>query len=555
MSGQAHRGYEHISWDQITRERGHPAYLGTTGRMPRVRSLAVLYCLVCLACPVGLAAASIQGTVRGPDGPLAGAIVRQQTTANFVLSDETGQFTLSGLTQGQEIAVTAWKEGYHPAAVTVTPPQTDVSLNLVKHPDQDNPDYKWITSYADPNEPVACEHCMVAFPQWRVDAHSQSAVNRRFLSLYQGTNLAGSPLGGGFADDFPGTSGSCANCHAPAAAVHQPFATYMDQLLPVEQEGVLCDFCHKIADVYLERGTGLPYSNMPGIQSFRLNRPPPDTHMFYGPFDDVPRRVARLDLEKKSQFCAPCHQFSFWGTPIYESFREWLESSYPQRGIECQGCHMIPPGVTPYFVFPEQGGKIRDPKLISSHLMPGSVDVPLLNNTVEMWVDTEWRRGEIVVRVTLKNTGAGHHVPTDFPGRQMLLVVTAEDASQQPLSLRTGPTIPSWGGAQAGKAGKVFAKILRDVQTGEKPVVTYWKQTLIDSDNRLAAEAVDVSEYRFAAPVLPPPAQVSVQLLFRRVFDNVRAQRGWDIGDVVMEESHDAVFPASIRRRPRDSGR
>jgi len=515
----------------------------------------VLSCLAAVGTANAQPTASVQGTVRGPDGPLAGAIVRQQKTPNFVLSDEAGNFMLPGLVAGKEIRVTAWKEGYYPGAAMVTPPQIGVSISLVRHHDQDNPDYKWITSFADPNEPGACGPCHVAFPQWQLDAHSRSAVNDRFLSLYHGTNLGGSHQGGGFVDDFPGVSGVCANCHAPGAAVHQPFATYLDQLSPVEKEGVMCDFCHKVADVYMERGTGLPYPNMPGIQSFRLNRPPADAQIFYGTFDDIPRSAARLDLEKKSRFCAPCHQFSFWGTPIYESFREWLESSYPERRSECQGCHMIPPGVTPYCVFPEQEGEIRDAKLISSHLMPGAVDVPLLSNTVDMWVDTEWRRGEIVVRVTLKNTGAGHHVPTDFPGRQMLLLVAAEDAAHHPLSFKAGSTIPSWGGAQAGQAGKVFAKILRDVQTGEKPVVTYWKQTLIDSDNRLAAEAVDVSEYRFAAPTSPPPAEVSVRLLFRRVFDNVRAQRGWNIGDIVMEEAHDAVFPSSIKRRPRDSGR
>lgn len=86
--------------------------------------------------------------------------------------------------------------------------------------------------------------------------------------------------------------------------------------------------------------------------------------MFFGPFDDVTRRVSYLELEKKSQFCASCHQFSFWGTPIYESFKEWLESPYPAQAIECQSCHMKPTGVN-YFVFPEKGGLIRDPQLIA----------------------------------------------------------------------------------------------------------------------------------------------------------------------------------------------
>ncbi|MBI5389080.1 YjbQ family protein, partial [Candidatus Woesearchaeota archaeon] len=53
--------------------------------------------------------------------------------------------------------------------------------------------------------------------------------------------------------------------------------------------------------------------------------------MFFGTFDDVTRRVSYLELEKKSQFCAPCHQFSFWGTPIYESFKEWLERLAPAK--------------------------------------------------------------------------------------------------------------------------------------------------------------------------------------------------------------------------------
>ena len=58
----------------------------------------------------------------------------------------------------------------------------------------------------------------------------------------------------------------------------------MNAVEGVEKEGVFCDFCHKIADVYLDPVTRMPYPNMPGVQSIRLTRPPSDTHMFYGPF-------------------------------------------------------------------------------------------------------------------------------------------------------------------------------------------------------------------------------------------------------------------------------
>ena len=40
--------------------------------------------------------------------------------------------------------------------------------------------------------------------------------------------------------------------------------------------------------------------------------------------------------------CAPCHFGQFWGTQIYNSFGEWLDSSYsdPETGRTCQDCHM-----------------------------------------------------------------------------------------------------------------------------------------------------------------------------------------------------------------------
>ena len=481
-------------------------------------------------------AGTVSGTVVDADGPVAGAVVRQQTTANSTTSGADGSFTLAGLPEGITVTVTAWAESYWPSGVDVVPSQSGVTLTLIHHPAGDNPDYPWLTSMADPENPIGCGHCMVAFPQWVDNAHGQSGVNPRFFSLYNGTDVTGtSTVTPGYKLDFPGTAGNCATCHAPGAATNQPFTADMNDLSNVEQEGVFCDFCHKVADVYLDPATGLPYPNSPGVQSVRLNRPPTDTHMFYGPFDDVTRRVSYLELEKKSQFCAPCHQFSFWGTPIYESFREWLESPYPAQGIECQACHMAPTGVD-YFVFPEKGGLIRDPALIASHLQPGAADVELLQNTVAMTVRGQQVAGWIWVTVTITNTDAGHHVPTDFPGRHMILTVTARDEQGQTLDQRSGPTVPDWGGAQAGLPGKAFAKVLRDVRTGRAPVVSYWKQALIASDNRIPALASDASAYAFAAPGGGGPVTVTAELRFRRAFQAVMDARGWDTPDIVMEE-------------------
>jgi len=446
--------------------RQWPQLLGTL-------ALAMIGLWLLLTSVSAIPSGTVSGVVVDAEGPVAGAVVRQQTTTTSTVSAADGTFTLTGLPEGITVTITTWAESYWPSGVQVVPSQSGVTLTLIHHPAGDNPAYPWLTSIPDPESPIGCGHCMVAFPQWVANAHGLSGVNPRFFSLYNGTDVTGTTtISPGYKLDFPGTAGNCATCHAPGAAANEPFTADMNELAGVEQEGVFCDYCHKVADVYLNPATDLPYPNMPGVQSMQLNRPPTDTHMFYGPFDDVTRRVSYLELEKKSQFCAPCHQFSFWGTPIYESFDEWLESPYPAQGIECQTCHMVPTGVD-YFVFPEKGGLIRDPALIASHLQPGAADEELLQNTVSMTVSAQQVMGHLRVTVTITNTDAGHHVPTDFPGRHMILAVTATGGQGQALSLQGGPTVPDWGGAQAGQPGTAFAKVLHDAQTGESPVVSY----------------------------------------------------------------------------------
>ncbi len=502
----------------------------------------------------GLVLSSVEGVVMEQGGgPIAGAVVRQKTTANATTSAEDGTFTLGGLTEGIEVTITAWHEGYLIGWADVTPPQAGVNIILKPHYTTDNADYQWYPSN-DPDNTMSCMHCMVAWPQWRANAHGNSATNPRFFSVYNGTHITDTiTITPGYKLDFPGTDGNCAACHAPAAAiagVATPFtgtttitgtvSADMNELVGVETEGSSCEFCHKIGEVNLDPATGLPHDDRPGVLSMRLYRSPPGQVLWFGPFDDVTRRVSYLELEKKSQLCAPCHQFSFGDTPIYQSFREWLESPYPAQGIECQTCHMVPTGVD-YFVFTEKGGFIRDPALIASHLQPGASDVDLLQNTVTMTASAQQEKGSLQVTVTITNTGAGHHVPTDHPGRHLILTVTATDGQGQDLPQQGGPTVPDWGGDQAGWPGQAFAKVLRDEETGESPVISYWKPTTIVSDNRIPAMESDTSAYTFAAPSAGGPVTVTAELRFRRLFQDVMDAKGWDTADIVMEEAQVAL--------------
>ena len=54
-------------------------------------------------------------------------------------------------------------------------------------------------------------------------------------------------------------------------------------------------------------------------------------------------------------------------------------------------------------------------------------------------------------------------------------------------------------------------------------------------DTRIAAFATDVSQYTFAAPD-DGEITVEARLLFRRAFQELMEQKGWDDPDILMEE-------------------
>lgn len=485
------------------------------------------------------ATANLSGVVRAADGgALGGAWVRVQATANLTLSGADGGFALGGLAAGQPVTITAWHAGYKIGWIVATPPADNLVITLRLYDTRDNPDYIWNTSYPDPANPtLGCGHCMApAFPEWRNSAHSGSATNPRFFTLYNGTDLGGRPVAPGYKRDFPGTAGNCAACHAPAAAVNAPLATDMNHVSGVHREGVFCEFCHKIGDVYLDPDTQRPRADAPGVLSLRLYRVYLGDQIFFGTLDDVTRRVSYLPLEQQSQFCAPCHQFSFGDVPIYQSYREWQESAYPAEGIQCQTCHM-PPGTSPTFVLPEQGGLERDPGRLASHKDLGLRDLAFMQSTVAMTVTARQARAVVWVGVTLHNVGAGHHAPTDSPLRNMILTVEAVDRQGQALAQLAGPTVPAWGGDLASRPGQGYAKILQDVATGEAPVASYWKPTRILSDNRLPARGSDTTQYTFAAPLDGAAAQITATLTFRRAFQALEQAKGWPASDLVMAQT------------------
>jgi len=490
---------------------------------------------------------SVSGVVLDEDSqPVDGATVRVKATTNSTTTGPDGAFTLDGLAEGITATITAWQAEYYIAETEVMPPASDVTFQLNLYPTTDNPDYPWIFPHradSPPEVDYGCDtcHASIIVAQWEANAHARAATNPRFFSMYNGTDTTGQPdVAPGYKLDFPNTAGKCANCHAPGAAANKPFTADMNELSEVEANGVFCDFCHKTGGVYLDPATGLPYHNVPGVMSMDLRRPPDGQQMFFGPFDDIPEPDTYLPLIKQGQFCAACHNFSFWGTPIYQSFTEWLDSPYPAQGVHCQTCHMPPDGVTTNFA-PGHGGLERDPQTIPSHFQFGALHPEFLQNTVTMTVQPAVIGDRVRATVTITNTQAGHHVPTDHPARHIILVVQATDDQQQELAQVAGSVVPDWGGDMADRPGKTFAKVLRSLSTGQEPTAAYWTPTIVVSDNRIPALGVDTSVYEFAAPQAGT-VSVEATLTFRRAFWDLMQTKRWeDTPDIVMEQETESI--------------
>ncbi|MEZ4635258.1 MAG: hypothetical protein R2856_09860 [Caldilineaceae bacterium] len=355
-------------------------------------------------------------------------------------------------------------------------------------------------------------------------------------------------------------------CHA-TTTVERSYGILDHAPFPVDlkgdaAEGISCEFCHKTGDVILNRETGLPYADMPGILSMRLYRPHEGDELFFGSLDDVyapgddgsDSHDTYLPLMEESAFCAGCHYGVMGGVVgnmevtggvlVYNSYGEWLDSAYsdPETGQTCQDCHMPPLETedgTNYFVYPDAGGLVRDASQVHNHRMGGASDVDLLQNSVTMTTTAKAMSNRVLVSVSITNDRVGHHVPTDSPLRHMMLIVEAKDADGQPLESVFGPTLPDWAGNYGGFSGKAFAKVLQDDWTGEMPTGAYWRPVTLVSDTRLAAHATDTTSYLFALPsgVNAQDVTVETRLVFRRAYQQLQEWKGWTDADILMEEA------------------
>jgi hypothetical protein len=457
----------------------------------------------------------VEGLVVDATGPVQGASVGWQGDSKRVMTDARGRFRLRST--GDRLI--AHKPGYRIASTLAADP----SLRLLRLPEIDNDDYDWIDPHPNPTQANNCANCHAEiYREWNSSAHAGSATNPKFLSLYAGTDGTAPPQPKWNArHEHPDGAAVCATCHAPTLT--SPTLDYdVREANGVAKSGVHCDYCHKVVDAPTDK-IGLRF----GRDALELLRPASSDLLSYGPLDDAVRKgesFATFPVYKESRYCATCHEGTILGVHAYGTYSEWLESPARAQGKQCQNCHMTPTGKMTNVAL-NKGGIERRPETLASHHTPGA-SLDMLLQALDLKVTLHGRRVE--TELTARNVG--HRVPTGFPDRQLILVVTATDSAGRAVAMTDGPRLPPSTGRWPGHAGTLYAKQL----IGEKnrTPIPFWLHVENVEDTRLTPAQPD----RRAFVVGDSARRVSVQLWYRRFWHEVADARGWTDNDRLIYE-------------------
>ncbi|HEX9400900.1 MAG TPA: multiheme c-type cytochrome [Anaeromyxobacter sp.] len=126
---------------------------------------------------------------------------------------------------------------------------------------------------------------------------------------------------------------SCTACHAPVAFATQKTHFSGEMTADPSMSGVTCDLCHTISG----------YEGPTPRNGNFISRP---SEQKLGPFPSGTNwHHVYSELQTKSEFCATCHEaVNHNGVLVKGTYSEWKKSSFAERGVQCQDCHMTRDG-------------------------------------------------------------------------------------------------------------------------------------------------------------------------------------------------------------------
>lgn len=275
----------------------------------------------------------------------------------------------------------------------------------------------------------------------------------------------------------PTRFGRCADCHAPGIEGHVGGRDLHEATGLAFDRGNHCDVCHHIQDVDLTKP--------PGVGSALIMGRPRDTvagpgskliQALYGPLLDVPNQFMGGSLQPKfatSELCGGCHEqkqealiagqslnAQRWpdGLPTHSTYSEWKASSFNTPGSQCQFCHMPPDksglkntlDVTTEINASITFGFVRPPEQIRQHVFRDPLDGSprFIDQSLLLTVGGVKNGASIDVTAKVKNTLAGHAIPTGEPMRSLVLLVRGV-ACGNVINATSGMTVQDIGGSRA----------------------------------------------------------------------------------------------------------
>ncbi|MGE4618616.1 MAG: hypothetical protein AAEJ04_02265 [Planctomycetota bacterium] len=522
---------------------------------PRYAPLWV--CFLLLASLSTSVQAQVSGTVLDSSTglPIGEARVTLQATVQNTTAATDGTFTLAGIS-GANLVIAGAKKGYYNSSIVVTPPATNVTIQLDPVPPANDPNYDFTI-------PFQCAVCHDSqFQQWDVSRMASTGLNSWVYDLYDGTGTPGGSGGFVYTEDSvhaaADPSGSCASCHQPEGWLNNPFQPLdplSGPLTDAQQRGVSCESCHKIADVDESQidATGF----IPGTVTVTR----PDTtqglveQVMYGLLGDVDFVISNqmrgsYQPQLAAEACAVCHEYNndpdhdndfneASSVPAQETYSEWKNSPYgdPNDPLyqSCVDCHMPSFSAIPVeacqVLFPPL---LRDPSTVHGHDIQGT-SATYLENAVSLAMSSQQTGSELTVEVAITNDQTGHSVPTGVTIRNMVLRIEALDSNGTPLPQVGGETIHELAGVGdpalgnfAGLPGKLFAKINQSA-SGE-PGVLFTEAISIVLDNRIAPLATDTTSVSFDVTGLNEDINVSARLIYRRAPKPMVDAKNWTVG-------------------------
>ena len=356
--------------------------------------------------------------------------------------------------------------------------------------------------------------------QWRVSMHAKALTDPLYLlKLKEGDEATDGALG-----PF------CNGCHSPIAVM-------AGELVGIDQskvsaaglEGLTCDFCHQVT------GTDGPLGNTSvaitgdGTKRAQLTDPMAPHAAAYSAFHDT------------AEYCGNCHNVDHPGNGMHleATYSEWKAGPYAAEGVKCQDCHMTPgPGVIEPNPGKAAGSGPARPHIYTMTFAGGNVglgDAALAEErlkaaaTLEVELPEIVETGQVAMKTTITNVGAGHYLPTGLTEvRQMWLEVVATDAD----------------GTELLRERRDFGSVLKDAE-GKYPV-ELWEAVAFHSDDRIPPRESTSNEYAFAMGT--GPVTVEATLSYRSCSEEMAEKAGVEIPTTIMASVKRQVFTSAQQK-------